>query len=203
MISEAGAVPEVWPWETVSPHDVGQLLEEVPFPWWIAGGWAMSLFLGRETRRHHDIDIALLRRDQVGLRRHLSDWDLHYVTPERRLEPWDGRVLEPPVTRIWARRSPGAPWFCELLLEEAGDGRWIFRRDRRVSRPLSDVGHTTPDALPFVSPEIALLYTLARPRPKAKADLLAIHSRMSHTSRDWLRKALRTCCPDHPALPII
>jgi hypothetical protein len=196
-------VPEVWPWEPVTPHDVGRLLEELPAPWWIAGGWAMSLFLGRETRRHHDIDVALLRRDQAALWRHLSGWDLHYTTPERKLESWDGRFLEPPIGRIWARRSPGTPWYCEILLEEAADGRWLFRRDHRVSRPLAELGYTTPDALPFVSPEIALLYTLARPRPKAKADLLAVHSRMSPTSRDWLRKALGIYWPDHPALPLI
>ena len=29
--------------------------------WWVAGGWALDLFLGRMTRPHHDVDVAILR----------------------------------------------------------------------------------------------------------------------------------------------
>ena len=40
----------------------------------MAGGWAIDLFLGRETRNHQDIDIAIFREDQFELRRHLANW---------------------------------------------------------------------------------------------------------------------------------
>ena len=35
-----------------------------PAPWFIAGGWAIDLFLGRKTREHADVDFALSRLDQ-------------------------------------------------------------------------------------------------------------------------------------------
>jgi hypothetical protein len=35
--------------------------------WWIAGGWAVDLFLGEQTRVHDDVDVAVLRRDEHEL----------------------------------------------------------------------------------------------------------------------------------------
>jgi hypothetical protein len=203
VTAEAGAFPWLWPWEPVSPRDVGELLADLTAPWWIAGGWGLSLFVGRETRRHHDVDVSLLRRDQAALRHHLADWDLQYATPDHQLEPWDGRFLEPPITRIWARRGPGDAWCFDVLLEEACAESWLYRRDPRVSRPLSELGQTTTDGLPYLSPEISLLYKLARPTPRSKADLRAVYPRLSATGRSWLRQALETCHPDHPVLPIL
>jgi hypothetical protein len=40
----------------------------------VAGGLAIDLFLGRETRNHQDIDIPIFREDQFELRRHLTNW---------------------------------------------------------------------------------------------------------------------------------
>lgn len=203
MISDAGAFPWVWAWERVTPRDVARTLRGLPAPWWITGGWGLTLFLGRHVRRHDDVDVALLRRDQAALRDHLAGWDLHYATADRKLARWDGGFLEPPVARLWARRTRGAPWFCDVLLEDARDADWLYRRDHRVSRPLSEVGQTTIDGLPILSPEITLLYKLARPTPKSKTDLLAVYPRLDAASRDWLRQALATCHPDHPALPLL
>jgi hypothetical protein len=40
--------------------------------YWIAGGWAVDLHLGRQTRHHKDIEIAIDRVDQ-NLLTHLPD----------------------------------------------------------------------------------------------------------------------------------
>ena len=51
-----------------------EVLHSLRRPWFVAGGWAIDLFLGRETRNHQDIDIAIFREDQFELRRHLANW---------------------------------------------------------------------------------------------------------------------------------
>ena len=117
------------------PVTLARLLATFERPWWICGGWALDLFLDRETRRHDDLDVALLRRDQLAPHDHLSGWDLRYATPEHALERWDGRRLDPPIHGIWARRSDdaAAPWTCEFLLNEERDGHWVYPRDDTVS----------------------------------------------------------------------
>jgi hypothetical protein len=89
----------LWAWEPVHPQELAEFLASFARPWWICGGWALDLFLDRETRRHDDLDVALLRKDQVALFDYLRAWDLHYATPAHALEPWDGRPPRPADSR--------------------------------------------------------------------------------------------------------
>ena len=47
---------------------VRSLLSDLSVPYWIAGGWAIDLAVGRVTRDHADVDIMLLERDEHALR---------------------------------------------------------------------------------------------------------------------------------------
>ena len=57
------------PWQAYSISEVKQLLKNAAFPWWIAGGLAIELFVGRALRPHADIDVLLLRKDQILARK--------------------------------------------------------------------------------------------------------------------------------------
>jgi hypothetical protein len=46
-------------------------------PWWVAGGWALDLFLGFSTRPHKDLDIGIARRDVSTVCRSLNEWEFH------------------------------------------------------------------------------------------------------------------------------
>lgn len=199
----APAFAGLWPWEPITPRDVAELLRPLRVPWWIAGGSAIELFLGRETRRHYDLDVAILRRDQLALRRHLAEWDLCVATPERRLERWDGQKIELPVARFWARPRPGAAWWLDGRLEEARDDRWFYRNHELISLPLSQFGCTNEEGIPFLAPEVTLFYMLIYPTPKAKADFLAVHRHLRLASREWLHRALELVAPGHPVLPLL
>jgi len=123
---------------------------------------------------------------------------LHYATLEHTLEPWDGQRLEPPIHGIWVRRTAGAtgPWTCELLLNEHTDQDWIFQRSEAVTRPLDDVGEER-DGVPYLRPEIALLYKAGEPTPKNETDFAAVRPHLGRTARTWLRHAIRELDPQH------
>jgi len=76
------------------PLRVERLMQGFRPPWAIAGGWAIDLYLGRVTRRHKDVEIAIFRGDQRTLHTHLSPgFDLRLVRngragPPARREPW-------------------------------------------------------------------------------------------------------------------
>jgi len=180
---------------------LAKLLSGFERPWWICGGWALDLFLGRELRRHVDLDVAILRRDQLALHDHFGGWNLHYATAEHMLERWDGRSLELPVHAIWAHRSDDltAPWTCEFLLNEAQTADWVYRRNEAVTCPLAEIGGER-DGIPFFKPEIVLLYKSGEPSPKSDADFAAVQPHLSESSRTWLCRALETCEPQHPWL---
>ncbi|MEH7455440.1 nucleotidyltransferase domain-containing protein [Gottfriedia acidiceleris] len=39
-------------------YKVYKLMKDFNNGWYIAGGWAIDLFLEKQTRNHHDIEIA-------------------------------------------------------------------------------------------------------------------------------------------------
>jgi Aminoglycoside-2''-adenylyltransferase len=196
---DAGDYAHLWAWEPIRPEETVELLSGFPRPWWICGGWALDLFLDRETRRHDDLDVALLRHDQLALYHHLRAWDLRYAPPSHTLEPWDGRQLDRPIQGIWARRSaePTAAWTCEFLLNEERNGEWVFRRNESVRRPLEEVSDTR-NGVPSLCPEIVLLYKSSERSPKNDADFAAVRPHLSPDARAWLRAALERCDDEHP-----
>jgi len=73
--------------------------------WWIAGGWAVDIFLGTKTRPHADLEIAILASNQAALYHHLSLWDLRIAAPGAAFALWDGQQLSAPYHQIWARQG--------------------------------------------------------------------------------------------------
>src|SRR5215813_9718555 len=64
----------VWhPWH---PYEVARFFFSLAAPWWVAGGWALDLFLGAPTRAHEDIGVQILRQDQEAVRALLHGWDM-------------------------------------------------------------------------------------------------------------------------------
>lgn len=185
------------PWEPLTPAAIGELLGRVGVPWWIAGGWALDLFLGYESRPHDDTDVLVLRPDQLTVQRALAGWDLHAADPPKTLRPWlSGEELPVGVHDVWCRPSPSAPWALQLMLAETEGDEWVYRRDRRVRRPVAALGCVSPDGLPYLAPEVQLLYKAApTPRAKDSADFAAVAPRLPADRRDWLRDALAVCAP--------
>jgi aminoglycoside-2''-adenylyltransferase len=174
-------------WERLRPEDVAELLAGFDAPWWIAGGWALDLFLDAETRPHGDVDVAVLR-----------DWDLRYVTEDRTLAPWDEQPLRLPVHAVWARRSldPSAPWTFEVLLNEHRGDRWVYRRDPAISLPLSELGGRR-EGIPLLRPEVVLLYKSKHPTLTDERDFDAVEPHLTTPARSWLREALSRSAPRH------
>ena len=189
---------DLGPWAPLSPSEVSSLLAPLQVPWWIAGGWAIDLFLGRETRPHRDIDVAVLRDHQADLRGLLGGWDPH-VAQDGTLTPWaGGHWIDAPAHCVWVRRGPDEPWLFEVLFEEREGVEWQFRRDPQVTLPLAELGVMTDDGVPYLRPEVALLYKAGHPSPEADADLEVTVPKLGIGPRCWLAGALDVWQPGHP-----
>ena len=46
-------------WDSWRPEEAAQRFAGVQAPWYVAAGWAIDLFLGRERREHEDLDLAV------------------------------------------------------------------------------------------------------------------------------------------------
>ena len=54
---------------------------ELPMPWFVAGGWAIDLYVGRVTRDHSDVDLVIARSDQRAAYDHLGDRTWSMIVP--------------------------------------------------------------------------------------------------------------------------
>ena len=92
--------------------------------WAIAGGWAIDLFLGRATRPHADVDVAVFRDEQRQLRATFPHFDFRLAI-DGELAPWESeRLVELPLHEIHAITPVGT---IEFLLNERRDDYWVYR----------------------------------------------------------------------------
>jgi len=85
------------------------------------------------------------------------------------------------------------------LLNEEHDGHWVYRRDERITRPLQEIGDVR-DGVPFLRPDIVLLYKSTEDSPKNAADFDAVSPSLEHEARHWLAEALAVCDANHRSL---
>ena len=138
-------------------HLVTEELRDFPYPWHICGGWALDVFLGRVTRVHFDVDVEVSRSDQLALQQHMTTRGWKLLTPfEERLQPWPMHMrLEMPRHQVHAHRQ-GA--FIDFLLADLDGGVWRYRREPSIIRDMSRVGLRSSERIPFLAPEVVLLY---------------------------------------------
>src|SRR5580693_8045658 len=102
-------------WRRTTPSECTRWFSALAAPWWIAGGWAMDLFLGSQTRQHNDLDIGVLRRDAMSIVSMLADWEIFEAKGGllRQLQP-----RQPPradVNSLWCRPEGASDWVLELM----------------------------------------------------------------------------------------
>ena len=85
-----------------------------------------------------------------------------------------------------------------FLLEQGGEDRWAFRRHPSLTRPLDQIGATSPDGVPYVRPEVALLFKAKAPRFKDERDLDRVLPHLDTAARGWLASALNQAHSGHP-----
>lgn len=163
-------------------------------PWWIAGGWAIDLHLREQFRPHQDVDVAVLRRDQQKLQAYLAGWSL-YQSREGALAPWlTGEELALPIHVVHAKKGR---LHLELLFNEATDDLWVFRRNPAISLPVDRLSCRTPSGVPYLCPEVVLLYKAKAPRPVDFEDFERALPHLEDARKTWLAGALKACHPGH------
>ena len=175
--------------------------------WFLCGGWAVDAWIGRQTRDHADLDIAVFHDDQRAIFDHLAGWQLighDDQVDDDSTEPWDGRRLELPA-HIHARSQDGSE--LEVVLNDRSGDDWIFSREPHISLPLPRCTQLSAWGLPAVGPEVILFYKAHPPvwrddppselRPHDELDFLGLLPELSEKQRGWLREAISLVRPGH------
>lgn len=183
-------------WRATHPSEAVAWMSSVTVPWWFAGGWALDLFLGSPSRPHKDLDIGILRRDLPKVLSALSSWEV-FEANNHTLTRLQAETASADVHSLWCRPAGTTLWMFELMLDESRDGRWVFRRQPEIRRDLETVIRRSVEGLPFLAPDIQLLYKARSVRAEDQADFDRVAPRLDREARAWLRDALELVEPGH------
>jgi hypothetical protein len=183
-------------WEPLSLEEVVALFSGASFSWGFAGGYAIELFAEKTIRAHSDIDVLILRPEQLAAQKHLSDWQLYWATRPG-LKLWDkGFYIPKGYHDIWCRRHAKAPWQLQIMLMEVEDDSWVFRRNPDIRGPLKEMFLKNQEGIPFLRPEIQLLYKAKTElRVKDQIDFDASLPLLNESAKSWLLSCLKLQFP--------
>lgn len=181
-------------WDAWDPTDVARRLATVDAPWCVAAGWALDLFVGEVTREHDDVEIAVPagRFDEVVAALPGYVWD---VVGDGRIWPHPEQVHSH--FQTWLREPATGTYRLDVFREPHIGDRWLCRRDQSISMPYDDLIRRTADGIPYVVPEVALLFKAKHLRGKDETDFARVLPELDDARRSRLRAWLATVHPGH------
>ncbi|MDH6697498.1 nucleotidyltransferase domain-containing protein [Streptomyces griseoviridis] len=179
-----------------SPSEVAQRLAGVGTPWYVAAGWALDLFHGRQTRAHGDIEIAIPAAGFPEVRHRFTGHVFDAAGSGRIWEDATPEVLAA-VHQTWLRDPATGNYLLDVFREPHDGDTWICRRDERIRLPYGDIIHHTRDGIPYLAPELVLLFKAKRARRKDRSDFDATVPHLSPAQRGTLAELLDRVHPGH------
>ncbi len=196
------------------PDDVARIcniMSTYPGRWALCGGWAVDSWLGKHSRDHGDIDLAVFVDDQRALYDHLDGWQM--LGHDEAWEAvggvgadnswWDGTRLLGVPSHIHARppeRAGTVPnngiatledgFLLDIQMNDRAAEAWRLHADPEITLPFDRAIQTSPWGIPTASPEVLLFYKAQDLRRRDKTDFTALLPLLSEEQRTWLREAI-------------
>ncbi|BAL88304.1 hypothetical protein AMIS_30840 [Actinoplanes missouriensis 431] len=192
---DAAALESRWAacWE---PAELRRRLAGISTPWYTAGGWALDLFRGEQTREHHDIEIGVPARRFPEIRERLAGFVFDAVG--------DCHIWETPTPQVmgatwqtWLREPATGHYLLEVFREPHDGDVWICRRDETIRFPYAEIIRYTVDRIPYLTPELVLLFKAKHVRPEDQRDFEGVLPLLTRPRREALSRLLNRVHPGH------
>jgi hypothetical protein len=162
--------------------------------WGVVGGWAIDLFVGRVTREHADLEIAVPARsfDPIAAALPELEWD---VVGDGCLWPYPDTLDD--FHQTWLRDPATGSFLLDVFRERHTDTTWTYRRDPTIALPVAEAYLRADDGLRYLAPELVLLFKAPHTRPKDQQDFETVLPTLGTAQRSRLRTWLQRTAPGH------
>jgi hypothetical protein len=182
-------------WDAWSPDEASRQLESLTAPWYVTAGWGLDLFLGAQTREHADLEIGVPAHRFAAVRDALASMEFVVIGGGKAWPMTESALSTHHQT--WVRDGNGGPWRVDVMREPWEGDTWICRRDPRIRLQAASLISRTTDGIPYLQPEVILLFKAKAVRPKDDVDFAAVLPHLESSRRVWLRDALTLVHPEH------
>ncbi|MBB3098015.1 hypothetical protein FHR83_005700 [Actinoplanes campanulatus] len=179
-----------------TPAEIANRLTGVTAPWCVAAGWALDLFRGEQTRPHSDLDIAVPAAHFPQIRDRFPGHTFDAVGDARIWESPSPEALNA-THQTWLRDPATGDYLVDVFREPHDGPTWICRRDETIRLPYADIIEHTPDRIPYLRPELVLLFKAEHHRPKDQTDFDGTLPLLSPARRATLTRLLNRVHPGH------
>ncbi|WP_374216324.1 nucleotidyltransferase domain-containing protein [Frankia sp. R82] len=179
-----------------TPGQVARRLAGVTAPWCVAAGWALDLFLGTQTREHGDIEIALPAANFPEIRDRFPGYAFDAVSSGWIWENATADVLAA-THQTWLRDHGTGDYLLDVFREPHDGETWICRHDQTIRFPYGEIIRRTPEGIPYLAPELVLLFKAKHVRPKDQVDFDATIPHLAPAQRRTLARLLAHAYPGH------
>ncbi|MFC5216631.1 nucleotidyltransferase domain-containing protein [Streptomyces coerulescens] len=181
------------------PEQVAERLLGVDAPWCVAAGWALDLFRGEQSRAHGDLEIAVPAAGFSEIQARFPGYVFDAVGSGRVWAAAEAEELAA-THQTWLRDPASGRFLFDVFREPHEGGTWICRRDDTLRLSYDEIIERTADGIPYLVPELVLLFKAKAPRPKDEADFDGVLPLLGRARRDTLAAWLERVYPGHPWL---
>jgi len=187
-------------WRAWTPAEVADRLAGTSARWYVAAGWALDLFVGGLGRDHDDLEIGVPRERFADIAAAFPDFEWDVVGNG---QVWPFPEEADSMHQTWLRDPATGHYHLDVFREPHRGDHWICRRDALIGRPYDDLIMRTDDGIPYVIPEVVLLFKAKAPRTKDQSDFRQALPMMDATRRSRLAGWLSRVHPGHPWLELL
>jgi hypothetical protein len=102
--------------------------------------------------------------------------------------------------QTWLRDPATGHYLVDVFREPHDADTWICRRDEAIRFPYGEIIRHTEDGIPYLAPELVLLFKAKAARAKDQADFDGTLPHLTPRQRDILTGLLARVHPGHPWL---
>jgi len=183
------------PWDPWLPLELAVRLRGVDVPWCVVAGWALDLFRGQASREHEDLEIAVPAGRFDLIRAALADYEFDVVGAGKRW-PLDSPAFDI-MHQTWVREPATGIYRLDIFREPHDGDIWICRREESIRLPYDQIILTSTEGVPYLVPEVVLLFKAKHDRPKDHADFAGVLPLLDPARQAWLASALARVHPGH------
>lgn len=202
--------------------EIREFMANARFQWAVCGGFALDLFLDKDTRMHGDIDICVFERDREAILRYMlqKDWNVYEFRGQGKVRLLkDASSSEPgrnlmcvkeicDIVKFYPSEDEEILYhqffhtgirklnYLEYLFNSMDGACLVFDREGRLKRELSSA-ILFRDGIPYLAPEIVLLYKASNPEnADYQFDFEQAYVHMSDDQKEWFLHGIDVLYPD-------
>ncbi|PIK74688.1 nucleotidyltransferase domain-containing protein [Methylobacterium frigidaeris] len=184
-------------WDAWSPHELGHRLREAVLPWYVAGGWALDVWHGRQTREHEDLEFAVIRNDADHFRAILNELDFFTVKNGTIEYLHPSADLPSDVWQLWGGDMRQGCWRVDMMMEPGTRDLWIYKHDQTIQMARPDAVRVGTTGIPYLAPINVMLFKAKHRREKDQIDFDLSRSKFSFDEKRRLAIWLDKLHPGH------